>query len=123
MTVVTRSDSMIAEIQKDVILKLCSQDPKFLQVFLQNISDHAFILGNKIKHYAKKSIRERVLDHLHQEQQLQGTNVIRLHMTKKELAEKFGVQRSSLSRELAKMRDDGLILFDRNTITLCKTSI
>ncbi|HPE16011.1 MAG TPA: helix-turn-helix domain-containing protein, partial [Oscillospiraceae bacterium] len=39
-------------------------------------------------------------------------------MTKKALAERIGVQRTSLSRELAKMRDDGLIKFDIDSIEL-----
>jgi DNA-binding transcriptional regulator LsrR (DeoR family) len=37
-------------------------------------------------------------------------------MSKKDLAEKLGIQRSSLSRELNKMRNDGLIEFDANYI-------
>lgn len=118
LTVATRSAAVVMEIHREVVFKLCSQRPMFLQSFLQHVSDHAFILGDKIKYYAKKSIRERVLSYLHQEQQRQCTNLIQLNMTKKELAEKIGVQRTSLSRELAKMRDDGLILFDRDSITL-----
>ncbi|HBN97589.1 MAG TPA: Crp/Fnr family transcriptional regulator [Firmicutes bacterium] len=118
LTVATRSAAVVMEIHREVVFKLCSQRPVFLQGFLQHVSDHAFILGDKIKYYAKKSIRERVLGYLHQEQQRQCTNLIQLNMTKKELAEKIGVQRTSLSRELAKMRDDGLILFDRDSITL-----
>ena len=43
-----------------------------------------------------------------------------LNTTKKALAEKFGVQRTSLSRELAKMKKDGLIDYDVKTITLLK---
>jgi Mn-dependent DtxR family transcriptional regulator len=39
-------------------------------------------------------------------------------MTKKELAEKIGVQRPSLSRELNKMRKDGLITYDPTQITI-----
>jgi Mn-dependent DtxR family transcriptional regulator len=39
-------------------------------------------------------------------------------MTKKELAEKIGVQRPSLSRELNKMRKDGLLTYDSKQITI-----
>ena len=39
-------------------------------------------------------------------------------VTKKDLAEKFGVQRSSLSRELNKMRKEGLIEYDAYSITI-----
>lgn len=118
LTVATRSASVIMEIHKDVVFELCSQNPAFLRSFLQHVSDHSFILGSRIKYYAKKNIRESVLNYLQLEQQRQRTNMIHLNMTKKALAEKIGVQRTSLSRELAKMRDDGIILFDRNTITL-----
>ncbi|NLZ83309.1 MAG: winged helix-turn-helix domain-containing protein, partial [Clostridiales bacterium] len=45
-------------------------------------------------------------------------NHIKLNMTKKALAERIGVQRTSLSRELAKMRAEGLILFDKDAITI-----
>jgi len=44
--------------------------------------------------------------------------VIRLHYSKKELAERLGVQRSSLGRELNKMRREGLLEYDARTITL-----
>jgi len=39
-------------------------------------------------------------------------------MSKKALAEKIGIQRSSLSRELNKMRKDGLIDFNSKYITI-----
>ncbi|NCB43156.1 MAG: hypothetical protein EOM59_11120 [Clostridia bacterium] len=45
-------------------------------------------------------------------------NNIRLEITKKALAEKIGVQRTSLSRELAKMRDEGQINFGAKSIEI-----
>jgi CRP-like cAMP-binding protein len=39
-------------------------------------------------------------------------------MSKQQFAEYIGVQRPSLSRELINMRDEGLIEFDRKTITI-----
>ena len=41
-------------------------------------------------------------------------------MTKKALAERIGVQRTSLSRELAKMRADGLIKYDAESIEIMR---
>jgi len=52
------------------------------------------------------------------ESYVQKSNIIKLEVTKKDLAEKFGVQRSSLSRELNKMRKDGLIEYDAYSITI-----
>jgi len=52
------------------------------------------------------------------ESYVQKSNIIKIEVTKKDLAEKFGVQRSSLSRELNKMRKDGLIEYDAYSITI-----
>ena len=41
-------------------------------------------------------------------------------MTKEELANQLFVQRPSLSRELSRMKIDGLIDYDRYTITIKK---
>jgi DNA-binding transcriptional regulator LsrR (DeoR family) len=44
-------------------------------------------------------------------------------MTKKQLAENFGVNRTSLSRELKKMKNEGLIDFDNKLIEIKDSSI
>ncbi len=44
---------------------------------------------------------------------------IRLPITKKELAQRYGVARTSLSRELKRMEDDGIILIiDSNVLEI-----
>ena len=58
--------------------------------------------------------------YLEYESKIQNSNQIKLEITKKELAERIGVQRTSLSRELAKMRNEGLVTFDSNSITILK---
>ena len=54
---------------------------------------------------------------------LQKSYVIRLNISKKDLAERLGIQRSSLSRELQKMRTDGLLEYDSRTITVKDTRL
>ncbi|MFO8191449.1 MAG: helix-turn-helix domain-containing protein [Bacillota bacterium] len=44
--------------------------------------------------------------------------MIKLTLSKKELAKRFGVQRPSLGRELKKMSREGLIEYDTRTITI-----
>lgn len=67
-----------------------------------------------------KTIRECILNYLSYESKLQNSNQIQLSISKKELADRIGVQRTSLSRELSKMRDEGIIDYDRNSIILIK---
>ena len=65
-----------------------------------------------------RTIRESVLRYLEQERKKQNTNRITLDMTKKALADRMGVQRTSLSRELSKMKKDGIVDFDADSITI-----
>lgn len=118
MTVTTQTESEILEIHQEVLFALFLHNPLFLRDYLELISDHASILGNTIKYYVHTSLRESLLAYLRHESSGQNSRTIKLPMSKKALAEKMGVQRTSLSRELTKMRSEGLILFDRDTITL-----
>ena len=43
---------------------------------------------------------------------------IKLKYSKEEIAKDIGIPRPSLSRELIKLRDEGLINFSRNKITI-----
>ena len=120
MTVLTQLPTDILEIDRETLFELFCNNPIFLRTYLELTSDRAFILGNKIKHYINKTIRESIMNYLNYESKIQNSNRIKLNTTKKSLAEKIGVQRTSLSRELAKMRKDGLIQFDSDMITLLK---
>jgi CRP/FNR family transcriptional regulator, dissimilatory nitrate respiration regulator len=118
MTVSAKTTTKVLEVKEEDLFDLLSKHPFVLRSYLELVCDNAYILGNKIKDYAQKTIRESILNYLNYECKKQSSNEIILPITKKELAKKIGVQRTSLSRELAKMRDDGLIKFTRDTITL-----
>ena len=118
MTVTTKQPTVILEINKTRLFQLLSDNHDFLRSYLEYVSDHTVILGDRIKHYVNRTIRESIMSYLDYELKKQNGNIIKLSITKKALAEKIGVQRTSLSRELAKMRDDGLIKFDLDSIEL-----
>jgi len=118
MTITAMESTTIIEIEKELLFQLFIDCPDFLRVYLEFVSDHAFILGDKIRHYVNKTIRESILNYIKYEQASQNSNTITLNITKKALAEKIGVQRTSISRELSKMKNDGLIVYDSKTITL-----
>jgi CRP-like cAMP-binding protein len=65
-------------------------------------------------------LRENLLLYLREEAEKQGGMTIRLSISKKELAHRLGVERTSLSRTLALLRDEGVLSFDRERITLKK---
>ena len=123
MTVTAKEATLILEINKDRLFSLFSDNHEFLKSYLEYVSDHTVILGDRIKHYVNRTIRESLISYLDYECKKQNSNIIKLSMTKKALAERIGVQRTSLSRELAKMREDGLIEFTPVSISLLHKSI
>jgi len=118
MTILAKIDVKMLHINKDLILKLCLNNESFLLGFLQSLSNKALILSDKFTSLTMKTLRQCIIDFLLFEYYAQESTKIKLNMTKKDLAEKIGVQRSSLSRELNKMRKDGLIDFNSNYITI-----
>lgn len=118
MTVIAESECTIFHMKKELILELAHINDNFLIQFMKIISDNTFILTDKINAISMKSIRQAIIDYLNSEYGRQNSLIIQLDMTKKELAEKLGIPRTSLSRELSKMKKDGLLEFDASTITI-----
>lgn len=111
MTVTAKEPATILAIAKAELLQLLGQNQIFLESYLAYAADNTAILGDRLKHYIKRSIRESVSVYFTHESTKQKSDLIILPINKKQLAEKLGVQRTSLSRELAKMRSDGLITY------------
>ena len=118
MTVVSDADTVILHLPKEMIIELGRSNLDFMVALLRAISDRILILADKIRTISHKTIRRQIIAFLTYEYHLQKSPVIKLKLSKKELAERLGVQRSSLSRELNKMRREGLLDYDARTITL-----
>ena len=114
MTVTAKKTTIMLEISKKQLFDLFASSLDFLKSYLAYISDHSVILGDRIKHYVNRTIRECIISYLDYESKKQESSTIKLTISKKALAERIGVQRTSLSRELAKMRNEGLIEFNKN---------
>lgn len=116
MTVTAKKPTRLVYLKKDLLSDLCTGNEDFLLFFLKTISDHTLVLGNKIKYHVNSSIRAKIIAYLNRQYMSQKGYAIKMSLSKSALAERMGVQRTSLSRELQKMRDEGLIDFDRHTI-------
>ena len=118
MTLIAEKDTNLLRMKKDVILNLCQMDKGFLVNLLELLSDKALVLTSKIHSLARKTIREKIMEFLLLETNKQGSRTIILPFSKKELADRFGVERPSLQRELKNMKEEGLIDYDSKVITL-----
>jgi len=91
--------------------------------FIRVISDLSVLIGTKMKNRISRTIRQSIFTYLNKQYQLQSSRTIRMTMSKKSLAEMFGVSRTSLSRELQKMAAEGLITFDAKKIEILDSQI
>jgi CRP-like cAMP-binding protein len=123
MTITANKDTVLLEIQKEFLLELLWENKKFLISYLKFSSTNTERLTKKLKHSVNKTIRENIINFLKNKYSKKNSLIINLNMTKKQLAENFGVNRTSLSRELKKMKNEGLIDFDNKSIEIKDSSI
>lgn len=74
------------------------------------------LLNKKVQLLSLKQIRERIFAYFEMCDEMEGK--IHLPFNRQDFANYLGVDRSALSRELARMKEDGLIAIDKNTIEI-----
>lgn len=119
-SLIAQSKTKVALIQNERFKELLFSDNGLLKNFLRILSNNAYYLSCKSKMLSQGNVRDKIIYFLLQQKREQKTNIIKLKMSKEELANQLFIQRPSLSRELSKMKSDGLIDYDRYTITIKK---
>lgn len=118
MTVVSKSKSLVLHIPKPTVVKLCQDNAVFLNEFLRTLSNRAVNLSAKLKEVTLKTIRQKICEFLLSKYDITKSSTINIGMSKKDWADKIGVQRPSLSRELIKMKEEGIIDYDKDTVII-----
>lgn len=77
-------------------------------------------LVSKLEHITKRTTREKVLSYLSEQAKQQGAPTVDIPFNRQELADFLSVERSALSAELSKLRDEGLIEFKKNRFILIR---
>ena len=118
VTIGAIKDSKIMFIKKENLISCLTNCHKFMENFLELLSNKLLILNKKVKMLSLESIRKKIENFLMEEYKKQGSNIIKVSLSRKEMAEHMGIQRPSLSRELIKMRKEGIIEFDKKVIII-----
>lgn len=115
---VVSEDAKILFIPFDRVMHSCTMACVFHHRLVENmvriIANKNRDLMRKVEVVSKRTIREKILAYLSIQAQAQGTRYFEIPLGRVELAEYLCVDRSALTRELVKMKGDGLIDFDRN---------
>ena len=106
----------------DKMLTTCSSNCTFHNIIIKNMlrvmAQKNLMLTRKMAHLSRKSIREKLVSYLSDESSRQGKREIKIPFNRQQLADYLSVERSALSRELSKMKEDGLIEFYKNQFVL-----
>ena len=120
--VVAAVDSTVIFFDVQRILTVCSSACKFHSMVVQNlffaISEKNRKLVQKLGHMEKRSTREKLISYLSEEARRQNSGSFTIPFNRQQLADFLSVDRSAMSNELCKMRDDGLLTFEKNRFTL-----
>ena len=120
--VIAVEDSVIILFDASRILTTCSSACRFHAMVVQNlfftISERNRKLVQKLGHISKRSTREKLISYLSAESQRHNSASFTIPFNRQQLADYLSVDRSAMSNELCKMRDEGLLLFEKNKFQL-----
>ena len=104
------------------IITTCSSACRFHTLVVQNmffaISEKNRSLVQKLGHMSKRTTREKLISYLSEESKKHSSASFTIPFNRQQLADFLSVDRSAMSVELCKMRDEGLIEFEKNSFKL-----
>jgi len=120
--VVAVEDSTVMLFDVRRIVTTCPSACRFHSLVVQNmffaISEKNRRLVGKLGHMSRRTTREKLISYLSEESQKQRSSSFTIPFTRQQLADYLSVDRSAMSSELCRMRDDGLIEFERSRFKL-----
>ena len=120
--VVAVEDSAVIFFDVRRIITVCSSACRFHSMVMQNlffaISEKNRTLVQKLGHISKRTTREKLISYLSEEAKRQNQSSFTIPFNRQQLADFLSVDRSAMSNELCKMRNEGLIEFEKNQFRL-----
>ncbi|MDR0629318.1 MAG: Crp/Fnr family transcriptional regulator [Treponema sp.] len=135
VSVIATEDSEVLLINSKRISLTCSSvcpfHTKLINNLLRNMAQKNTFLLRKIEHLSRRSTREKLLSYLSSQAfksrksekfRESGTTAVTFEIpfNRQELADYLALDRSAMSSELCRMRDEGILEFKKNRFTLHK---
>ncbi len=120
--VVAAEDSCVYFFDAKRVMTTCSSACRFHTLVVQNlfwaISEKNMDLVRKLDYMSRRSTREKLIAYLSEESRIQNSSEFTIPFNRQQLADYLSVDRSAMSAELGRMRDEGLIDFKLNRFRL-----
>lgn len=115
-------DSTVIFFDVKKLFSACSSACRFHSLVVQNlffaISEKNRKLVQKLGHMSKRTTREKLISYLSEEANKHNSSYFEIPFNRQQLADFLSVDRSAMSNELCKMRDDGMLEFKKNKFKL-----
>ena len=119
---ITSEDSEIAFVNTDILLNEQYLGKTWYSKIMHNLllifAQKNLVLSNRIFCTSAKTIRERLFTYFSNLSVKNGSKTFQVPFDRQQMADYLNLDRSALSKELGKMRKEGLIDFHKNTFTL-----
>lgn len=115
-------DSAVIFLDIGKLLTVCPNGCKFHAMAVKNlffvISEKNRKLVRKLGYMSHRTTREKLIAYLSEEAKRQNSGAFSIPFNRQQLADFLSVDRSAMSNELCKLRDEGLIEFEKNRFRL-----
>ena len=119
---VAAKDSVILFIDIQRVLTVCPSACGFHSLLISNLfsvlAEKNRNLASKLRHITRRTTKEKLLSYLYEQEQRAGKAEFEIPFNRQQLADFLAVDRSAMSNELSKMRDEGILEFRRNRFVL-----
>ena len=120
--VIAVEDSAVFFFDVKRVISTCSSACRFHTMVVQNlfyaISEKNRSLIQKLDHMSRRTTRGKLISYLSEEAGKQNSESIIIPFNRQQLADYLSVDRSAMSSELCRMRDEGLLEFEKNRFRL-----
>lgn len=117
VNVVTESQAAVLFLNVKRILTMCpsacSHHSRIIRNLLSDLASKNLHFNEKVTHLGQRTTRAKLLSYLSSEAQRHNSAEFDIPFSRQQLADYLFVERSGLSLELCKMRDEGLVEFNK----------
>lgn len=122
VSVVAVKDCTVIEIDINRVINSCSNSCQFHSKLIQNLlfvmANKNLMLTDKLEAMSQRSTRDKVITYLSQQSGKNNSSKFDIPFNRQQLADYLAVDRSALSKEICRLRDDGILIFDKNHFEL-----
>ncbi len=124
VAVIAEEDCAVMALSVTRVLTTCTNSCEFHSRIIRNLisvmAEKNMMMNEKLSHVSQRSTRKKLLSYLSAEAVKNTGASFSIPFNRQQLADYLFVERSAMSNELGRMRDEGLIEFNKNSFTLLK---